>query len=257
MFEDYSDLDHHGLTSRLRGGITLDLEARVMVFSQGDRADDLYYLISGRVKLIVASPEGKEAVIAVVDHGSFFGESCLYESGRRRYSAVTVSSCTLIRLSSEQAVGLLRADPLFASFFMSYVLKRCQQLERALSNHLLYLSEQRLAGVLLSIAPSSESDSEWRSIGKLSQEVLADMTGTTRARVSYFMNQFRKRGLVKYKRSIEVNTTGLTALLGRTNGEIDSKNAAGSRSFVLPRHLEPADGGTSAGQTSGLKEAPG
>jgi CRP-like cAMP-binding protein len=168
------------------------------VFSQGDAADAVFYIQSGKVKLTVVSKRGKEAVIAILSEGSFFGESCLAGRPLRIATARTVERSTILRVEKRVMVGLLHREPEFAERFLAYLLSRNIRMEADLVDQLFNSSEKRLARLLLLLANFGQESKPIPLIAKMSQETLAEMIGTTRSRVSFFMNRFRDMGFIEY-----------------------------------------------------------
>ncbi|MGZ8385402.1 MAG: Crp/Fnr family transcriptional regulator [Nitrospira sp.] len=171
------------------------------IFSQGEAADAVFYIQAGTVKLTVVSPQGKEAVVAILEPGAFVGESCVAGQPVRTATATTLEDSTLLRLDKAVMLRLLQEQPEFASAFMSYLLKHSIRVQEDLVDQLLNSSEKRLARTLLLLAhvrKENKNKSE-TVIAKVSQETLAEMVGTTRSRVSFFMNKFRRLGFIDYK----------------------------------------------------------
>jgi len=183
-----------------------------VVFSQGDTADAIFYIQSGTVKLTAVSTRRKKAIIAFLQRGSFFGEGCLGGQSLRIYTARSIGQSGITRLRKESTVRALKRDPQFATLFVSYLLSRIVRIEEDLVDQFFNFSERRLARVLLLFGQiNKESKPEYPL--KVSQSTLAEMVGTTRARVSKFMNVFKKKGLVSYNGGLQVNSTLLTAFL--------------------------------------------
>ena len=182
-----------------------------VVFSQGDPADSVFYIESGTVKLTAVTTR-KKAIIAIVQRGSFFGEGCLAGQLLRICTARSIGPSNVIRLQKERMVRTLRRDAQFARLFVGYLLSRVVRIEEDLIDQFFNFSERRLARVLLlfgEITKESKSDSPL----KVSQSTLAQMVGTTRSRVSQFMNNFKKKGLVSYNGGLKVNSALVTAFL--------------------------------------------
>lgn len=177
---------------------------RRTVFAQGDAAEAVYYLQRGKIKLSLLSPRGKEAVIAIVDAEAFFGEGCLAGQAARVSSATTITACTVVRVSKLAIDEMLHEQPRFAEAFIAHLLSRNVRIEEDLTDQLFNSSEKRLARILLLLANYGKDALPDAEIAKLSQQTLADMVGTTRSRVSFFMNKFRARGYIEYD-----NGTGL------------------------------------------------
>jgi CRP-like cAMP-binding protein len=168
------------------------------VFSQGDAADAVFFVQSGKIKLTVVSTHGKEAVIAILPEGSFFGEGCLAGRPSRMATASAVERSTVTRVVKQAMVALLHQDPEFAERFLAYLLSRNIRMEADLVDHLFNSSEKRLARLLLMMANFGRESRHIPVIAKVSQETLAEMIGTTRSRVSFFMNRFRELGFIEY-----------------------------------------------------------
>jgi len=171
------------------------------VFAQGDAADAVFYIQSGKVKLTVVSKRGKEAVVAILPENSFFGEGCLAGRPLRMATASTVERSTIVRVEKRVMVGLLHKEPEFAERFLAYLLSRNIRMEADLVDHLFNSSEKRLARLLLLMANFGQESKPIPLIAKMSQETLAEMIGTTRSRVSFFMNRFRDLGFIDYNDS--------------------------------------------------------
>jgi CRP-like cAMP-binding protein len=168
------------------------------VFSQGDAADAVFYVQAGKVKLTVVSKSGKEAVIAILPEASFFGEGCLAGQLLRISSAHSVARSVIIRVEKTVMLDVLHREPEFAEGFLAYVLSRNIRMEADLVDHLFNSSEKRLARLLLLMANFGQESKPIPVIAKMSQETLADMIGTTRSRVSFFLNRFRELGFIDY-----------------------------------------------------------
>ena len=177
------------LNSHVRGEI---------IFSQGAAADAIYYLQKGRVKISVVSNSGKEAVIAILTPHGFFGEGCLGGQTRRMASAIAISDCTTMRLEKASVLQTLASEPAFSELLLSYMLTRSIRVEEDLVDQLFNSSEKRLARALLLLANFGKEGNPETVIPRISQETLAEMIGTTRSRVSFFMNKFRKLGFIRY-----------------------------------------------------------
>ena len=183
-----------------------------IVFSQGDAADAVFYIQSGTVKLTAVSTRRKKAIIAFLQRGSFFGEGSLGEQSLRIYTARSIGQSSITRLRKETTVRALKRDPQFAALFVAYLLSRIVRIEEDLVDQFFNFSERRLARVLLLFGQIiKESKPEYPL--KVSQSTLAEMVGTTRARVSKFMNVFKKKGLVSYNGGLQINSTLLIAFL--------------------------------------------
>ena len=199
--------------SKLDGGKrTNRYAARKPVFRQGDACDSIFYIEKGKVKLTVVSSRGKEAVVAILGSGDFVGEECLAGQTLRISTATTLTDSRIIRIAKDVAIQALRADPAFSELFLAYLLERNIRTQEDLVDQLFNSSEKRLARVLLLLANYGKEPQEL-PIGKISQETLAEMVGTTRSRVSFFMNKFRKLGFIKYNGTLEVHSSLMSVVL--------------------------------------------
>lgn len=207
--------DPQAFLARVEAGKTrTELRQRQIVFSQGDPADAAFYLAKGRIELKVLSPHGKEAIIAVLGAGDFFGEGCLTGQPLRMATAAAATECMITRIEKSAMVAVLRDEPDFAALFLAHLLSRNIRLEEDLVDHLFNSSEKRLARVLLLLADLGKDGRPEAVIAKVSQESLAEMVGTTRSRVSFFMNKFRKLGFVAYNSGgLSVHSSLLDVLL--------------------------------------------
>jgi CRP/FNR family transcriptional regulator, cyclic AMP receptor protein len=183
------------------------------IFAQGDVADAVFYIQIGHVKLTVVSARGKEAVIAILGTEAFFGERCLGGQPRRIATATALTDCTLMRIDKAVMTHVLHAEPPFAALFTAYLLSRNSRIEEDLIDHLFNSSEKRLARVLLLLAHFGKEGQTELIIPKISQEMLAEMVGTTRSRVSFFLNKFRKLGFIDYHSGFYVLSSLLTVIL--------------------------------------------
>lgn len=184
-----------------------------VVFSQGDVADELFYIRNGRVKLSVTSDKGKEAVIAILGPGNYFGEGCLAGQKTRMASATALSESAILRLTKRLVARLLHEEPAFSETFVSFLLSRYLRIEEDLVDRLFNSSEKRLARVLLLLANFGKENNPDQVIPKMSQETLAEIVGTTRSRISFFMNKFRRLGFIEYDGDIKVRSSLLNVVL--------------------------------------------
>ena len=206
--------DPKALLTRIDNGKTnRDYRSNQVVFAQGDTADAVFYIQTGKVKLTVVSTRGKEAVIGVLERGSFFGEGCLAAQPLRMSTASAIQPTSIVRVSKIAMVRLLHEDPEFAELFIAYLLSRNVRIEEDLVDQLFNSSEKRLARILLLLAHFGKDSRPETVIPKVSQETLAAMVGTTRSRVSYFMNRFRKLGFIHYNGGLQVHSALLTVVL--------------------------------------------
>jgi CRP-like cAMP-binding protein len=188
-------------------------EPATVIFSQGDPASSLLYIQKGKVKITVLSKGGKEAVIAMLDEGDFFGEGCLAGQPLRISTAVAMTACSIMRLERPTVVEMLHKEAAFAELLLAYTLTRTIRIEEDLVDQLFNSSEKRLARALLLLANFGKEGKPETVIPTISQETLADMIGTTRSRVSFFMNKFRRMGFIKYNGTLEVHSSLLNVVL--------------------------------------------
>jgi CRP/FNR family cyclic AMP-dependent transcriptional regulator len=184
-----------------------------MIFAQGDPADALFYIQEGKVKLTVVSQQGKEAVVAILGKGDLFGEGCLAGQLRRMATATAMPECSLMRLEKQHVIQVLHDEPTFSELFRHYLLSRNIKIEEDLVDQLFNSSEKRLARVLLLLANFGQEGKPELVIPKMSQETLAEIIGTTRSRVSFFMNRFRKLGFIEYNGELHVHSSLLDVVL--------------------------------------------
>ena len=183
------------------------------VFAQGDRAEIVFFIERGKVKLTVLSRQGKQAVIAILGPGNFFGEGCLAGQPLRISTATALTDSAIVPLPKTMMIRALRQDPGFAETFTAYLLSRNIRFEEDLVDQLFNSSEKRLARILLLLANFGKEGRPEPIIPKVSQETLAEMVGTTRSRVSFFMNKFRKLGFIEYDGGLEVHSSLLHVVL--------------------------------------------
>ena len=199
-----------------RAGEGMKVESYVKnqkIFSQGDVADSVFFIRKGRIKITVLSEHGKEAVIGIFSEGQFFGEACLEGAELRTATSEAMEACVITSIAKATMIATLRAQPKFSAFFMTYLLSRNSRIEDDLIDQLFNSSERRLARLLLLLANFGKEGAASPIPVTLSQETLAEMIGTTRSRVSFFMNQFRKKGFIDYNGKIEVHSSLLDAVL--------------------------------------------
>jgi CRP/FNR family transcriptional regulator, cyclic AMP receptor protein len=182
------------------------------IFAQGEVADTVIYIQKGKVKVTVLSEHGKEAVVGLLAQGQFFGEGCLNGAKLRTATTHAMEECLLTSLTRAAMISALEAEPKFSAFFVAHLLSRNSRIEEDLVDQLFNSSERRLARLLLLLADFGKEGAKPVAV-TLSQEVLAEMIGTTRSRVSFFMNRFRKRGFISYNGKIEVHSSLLDAVL--------------------------------------------
>jgi CRP/FNR family cyclic AMP-dependent transcriptional regulator len=200
--------------STVEGGRTVaTYQKNQKVFSQGEPADSVFYIREGQVKVCVVSQEGKEAVVALHGNEDFFGEGCLTGQPLRLATVVAVTECVIMRLDKAAIVSVLHDEPKFSEMFMAYLLTRNARVEEDLVDQLFNSSEKRLARALLLMANFGKEGGPQPVIAKISQETLAEMIGTTRSRVSTFMNKFRKLGFIEYNGELKVHNSLLNVVL--------------------------------------------
>jgi CRP/FNR family cyclic AMP-dependent transcriptional regulator len=195
------------------GKAILEFKANQDVFAQGDVADTVFYIQKGRVKLTVLSEQGKEAVVAILEPGHFFGEGCMNGHKLRMSTATTLDNCVITSVTKASMMAAIHDQPKFSELFMAYLLARNSRIEEDLIDQLFNSSERRLARLLLLLANFGKEGNPQPISPNISQETLAEMIGTTRSRVSHFMNKFRKLGLISYNGHIEVHSAMLSAVL--------------------------------------------
>ena len=206
--------DAKALLSKLDGGrSTAEFRKDQIVFSQGEAADAAFFIERGRVRISVLSEQGKEAIVAMLGENEFFGEGCLAGQPQRISTATAEADSLIVRLKKEALVSLIHEDPEFSELFIVHLLSRAVRTEADLVDQLFNSSEKRLARTLLLLANFGQEGKPQPMIAKISQEALAQMVGTTRARVSFFMNKFRKLGFISYNGGIEVHSSLLNVVL--------------------------------------------
>ena len=188
------------------------------IFRQGDVADAVFYIIDGKCKVNVVSEKGKEAVVALHENGDFFGEGCLNGHRRRLATVTAITECEIMRFDKATIVRALHDEPKFSELFISHLLARNVRVEADLVDQLFNSSEKRLARLLLLMANFGKEGRPEPVIAKVSHEILAEMIGTTRSRVSFFMNKFRKLGFIDYNGGLEVHSSLLNMVLHETPG---------------------------------------
>ena len=201
------------LTRVGNGKSTLNLPKKQIIFSQGEATDAVFYIQTGKIKLSVVSQQGKEAVVAVLEKGSFFGEGCLAGQLVCMATATTAEDATLVRIEKTAMIRVLHNEPAFSELFLAYLLGRNIRIQEDLVDQLFNSSEKRLARLLLLMAQFGKEGKPESVVPKVSQEILAEMIGTTRSRVSFFMNKFRKLGFVYYNGGLHVHSSLLNIVL--------------------------------------------
>ena len=206
--------DPKAFLSRVNGGRAIsNCRKGQIVYRQGDLADAVFYIQSGQVKKTVVSEQGKEAVVALLGTGEFFGEGSLAGEILRLGTVTALTKCVIVRISKANITRVIHEEPAFAELFIAHLLARNSRVEEDLVDQLFNSSEKRLARTLLLLANFGKEGRPEPIIAKVSQETLAEMIGTTRSRVSFFMNKFRKLGLIDYNGSIEIHSSLLNVVL--------------------------------------------
>jgi CRP/FNR family transcriptional regulator, cyclic AMP receptor protein len=199
--------------ARVRGGTTKEFRKKQIIFSQGSPSDAVFYIERGKVKLTVLSPRGKEAVVAILGSSDFFGEGSLAGQPLRMATATAMTECAILRIQKETMTRLLHNEPALSERFIAYLLSRNIRIEEDLVDQLFNSSEKRLARILLLLTRFGKDGQHEPIVPRISQETLAEMVGTTRSRVSFFMNKFRKLGFVHYNGGLQVHSSLLSIVL--------------------------------------------
>jgi CRP/FNR family cyclic AMP-dependent transcriptional regulator len=209
-----TQFDPEEFLAKVGGGRSIiKYRKKAEIFAQGNAADSVFYIQKGRVKITVLSEQGKEAVVAILGKDEFCGEGCLAGQRRRMATATAMTECEIMRLEKEAIVQTLHDEAAFSELFLSHLLARTIRVEEDLVDQLFNSSEKRLARALLLLANFGKEGKPEPIIAKVSQETLAEMIGTTRSRVSFFMNKFRKLGFISYNGRIEVHSSLLGVVL--------------------------------------------
>jgi CRP/FNR family cyclic AMP-dependent transcriptional regulator len=209
-----TSFDPKGFLAKVGEGKTIrDYRKDEVVFFQGDAADTVFYIQKGRVKVVVISEQGKEAVVGILEPGQFFGEGCMNGHSLRISTTTTMEECLVTTITKAAMMATLQNQPKFSEMFMAYLLTRNSRIEEDLIDQLFNSSEKRLARLLLLLANFGKEGSPQLINPNISQETLAEMIGTTRSRVSFFMNKFRKLGFISYNGKIEVHSSLLNAVV--------------------------------------------
>ena len=192
-----------------------------VIFAQGDAADAVFYIKTGKVKVTIVSKEGKEAVVAILGTDEFFGEGILIGQPKRLATASAMTECVTMRVEKAEIMRVIRDEPAFSQMFMSHILTRSARIEEDLVDQLFNSTEKRLARVLLLMANFGKEGRPEPVTTKISQETLAEMIGTTRSRVSHFMNKFRNLGFIEYNGHIEVHSSLLSVVLAEQSRSVE------------------------------------
>jgi CRP/FNR family cyclic AMP-dependent transcriptional regulator len=209
------------LETAAKGRIIATHPKKQIIFSQGDAADSVIYIKSGKVKVTVVSKQGKEAVVAILGADQFVGEGCLIGQPKRLATATAMTECMTMRVDKTEIVRVLHDEPTFSRMFVSHILARNARVEEDLVDQLFNSTEKRLARVLLLMANFGKDGRPEPIIAKISQETLAEMIGTTRSRVSHFMNKFRQLGFIDYNGHLEVHSSLLSVLLSEQPSSVE------------------------------------
>ena len=196
-----------------RGHTVADYRKDAVIYRQASAADAVFYVQKGRVKITVASKQGKEAVIAILGPGEFFGEGCLNGQGQRLSSAKAMIDSEVMRVGKTEMIRVLHDEPAFGELFMAHLLTRNSRVEEDLVDQLFNSSEKRLARILLILANFGKANGPQPITTPISQETLAEIIGTTRPRVSHFMNKFRKLGFISYNGHLQIHNALLSVVL--------------------------------------------
>jgi CRP/FNR family transcriptional regulator, cyclic AMP receptor protein len=201
------------LETAAKGRVISTHRKRQIIFAQGDPANAVFYIKKGKVKVTVVSKQGKEAVVAILGADEFLGEGCLIGQPKRLATAIAMTECLTMRVEKIEIVRVLEDEPAFSQMFVSHILARNARVEEDLVDQLFNSTEKRLARVLLLLANFGKEGRPEPIIAKISQETLAEMIGTTRSRVSHFMNKFRHLGFIEYNGHLEVHSSLLSVML--------------------------------------------
>jgi len=207
-FDAQDFLDSAGVARKVT-----EFKKKQAVFSQGDPATSVLYIQKGGVRLSVVNETGKEAVVAILEPGDFFGEGCLAGQPIRIGTATAIAATTVLVIEKKEMIRVLHSEHAFSDRFISYMLSRNIRIEEDLVDQLFNSSEKRLARTLLLLARYGKEDKPQKMVPKVSQEMLAEMVGTTRSRVNFFMNKFRKLGFIKYNGGLQVDSSLLSVVL--------------------------------------------
>jgi CRP/FNR family transcriptional regulator, cyclic AMP receptor protein len=202
-------------------------EKRQIIFAQGDVAASVIYIKKGKIKVTVVSKHGKEAIVAILGPDEFLGEGCLIGQPRRLATATAMTECVIMRVEKSEILRVLHDEPAFSQMFISHVLARCARVEEDLVDQLFNSTEKRLARVLLLLANFGKQDRLEPIVTKISQETLAEMIGTTRSRVSHFMNRFRRLGFIDYNGGLEVHSSLLSVVLNKQPNDLPERPPLG------------------------------
>ncbi len=210
------------LETAAKGRVISAHRKREILFAQGGDADAIFYIRKGKIKVTVVSKHGKEAVVAILGADEFVGEGCLIGQPKRLATASAMTDCVTMRVEKTEVMRVLRDEPTFSQMFVSHILARNARVEEDLVDQLFNSTEKRLARLLLLLANFGKEGRPEPLIAKISQETLAEMIGTTRSRVSHFMNKFRKAGFIDYNGHLEVHSSLLSVVLADTPRTVEA-----------------------------------
>lgn len=206
------DVGHYLTTSGVKKRL-LNYRKAQTIFSQGEESGSVFYLQNGAIKIAVTSSSGKEAIVALLRPGDFFGEGCIAGQPLRVSTATAMESSTVLQIEKKEMIRVIHEERAFSDRFVAHMLKRNVRIEEDLVDQLFNSSEKRLARILLLVARYGNNERPQKIVAQISQATLAEMVGTTRSRVSYFMNKFRKLGFIKYNGGLEVHDSLLRVIL--------------------------------------------
>jgi CRP-like cAMP-binding protein len=223
------------LETAAKGRIVITYPAGEIIYTQGDDADAVFYIKRGKVKVTVLSMLGKEAVIALLNTDEFFGEGCLIGQLQRLSTVAAMTECEVMQVDKTEMTQVLQDEPAFSKMFVSHILARSARVEEDLIDQLFNSTEKRLARVLLLLANFGKEGRPEPIISNVNQEMLAEMIGSTRSRVNFFMNKFRDLGFISYNGKVEVHSSLLTVVLNDRPGDVRSFVDASPRGVVARR----------------------
>jgi CRP/FNR family cyclic AMP-dependent transcriptional regulator len=218
------------LETTAKGRVVSTYHKKDIIFAQGDSADAVIYIKKGNIKVCVTSKDGKEAVVAILGPDEFLGEGCLIGQPKRLATAMAMTECVTMRVEKIEIMRVLQDEPAFSQMFLSHVLTRSARIEEDLVDQLFNSTEKRLARVLLLMANFGKEGRPEPIKAKISQEILAEMIGTTRSRVSHFMNKFRALGFIDYNGHLEVHSSLLSVVLAEQSRSVEQLAMTSARS---------------------------
>jgi CRP/FNR family transcriptional regulator, cyclic AMP receptor protein len=210
------------LRTAAKGRVVSTHPKKQIIFTQGDAADSVHYIQSGKVKVTVVSSGGKEAVVAILGADEFFGEGCLIGQPKRLATATAMTECVTMQVEKPEILRVLKDETAFSQMFVSHILMRNARIEESLVDQLFNSTEKRLARALLLMANFGKEGRPEPVVAKISQETLAEMVGTTRSRVSHFMNNFRRLGFISYNGHVEVHSSLLSVVLAEQPRSVET-----------------------------------